>query len=134
MSKPSSISRFVPTESEFRILKALWLLGPSTVAAVQAYCSEDRAMGYTTALKFLQILWIKKAVVRRRQGRLDIYQTTVTQEEVNRALILKHLHLMYNGSALLWVRSALKFKLIRTQDLHKLILKKKKTKSSRRKK
>ena len=123
---------FLPTEGEYKILKALWKLGPSTVGEIQMHCSKDRPMGYTTALKFLQILLAKKAVTRERRGRLDIYQVAVKHEEVNRILSLKHLDLLYDGLAIEWIRSALQHKWIKTKDIQRLIKPRKKVK--RRKK
>ncbi len=123
---------FLPTESEYKILKALWKLGPSTVGEIQIHCSKDRPMGYTTALKFLQILLAKKAVTRERRGRRDIYQVAVKHEEINRILSLKHLDLLYDGVAIECVRSALQHKWLKTKDLQRLIKPRKKAKRRKR--
>jgi predicted transcriptional regulator len=123
---------FLPTESEYKILKALWKLGPSTVGEIQIHCSKDRPMGYTTALKFLQILLAKKAVTRERRGRRDIYQVAVKHEEINRILSLKHLDLLYDGVVIEWVRSALQHKWVKTKDLQRLIKPRKKAKRRKR--
>ncbi len=124
---------FLPTEREYKILSALWKLGPSTVGEIQTLCSEERPMGYTTALKFLQILLAKKAVTRLRDGRRDVYEAIIGIDEVNRALFIKYLRLIHEGSPLHWVRSALKWKLIKSKDLRRLLIKKK-TKVSKKKK
>ncbi|MEY3314691.1 MAG: hypothetical protein SGVNAXEH_000888 [Holophagaceae bacterium] len=123
---------FLPTEGEYKILRALWKRGPSTVSEIQTLCSEEHPMGYTTALKFLQILLAKKAVIRERRGRRDIYQVAVKYEEVNRILSLKHLALLYDGVAMEWVRSALKYKWIKTKDLQRLIKPRKKVKKRKK--
>ncbi|MFM8431009.1 MAG: BlaI/MecI/CopY family transcriptional regulator [Holophagaceae bacterium] len=123
---------FLPTEGEYKILRALWKRGPSTVSEIQTLCSEEHPMGYTTALKFLQILLAKKAVIRERRGRRDIYQVAVKYEEVNRTLALKHLALLYDGVAMEWVRSALKYKWIKTKDLQRLIKPRKKVKKRKK--
>ena len=123
---------FLPTEGEYKILRALWKRGPSTVSEIQTLCSEEHPMGYTTALKFLQILLAKKAVIRERRGRRDIYQVAVKYEEVNRILSLKHLVLLYDGVAMEWVRSALKYKWIKTKDLQRLIKPRKKVKKRKK--
>ena len=43
-----------PTDSECRILSALWALGPATVREVFEELNASHDMGYTTVLKFMQ--------------------------------------------------------------------------------
>jgi BlaI family penicillinase repressor len=45
-----------PTDAELAILNVLWQRGASTVREVQEALSRDRPTGYTTVLKFLQIM------------------------------------------------------------------------------
>ncbi|MFB3077278.1 MAG: BlaI/MecI/CopY family transcriptional regulator, partial [Lysobacterales bacterium] len=46
-----------PTNAELGILRVLWSLGPSTVRKVHEYLQIEKAtVGYTTVLKFLQIM------------------------------------------------------------------------------
>ena len=53
-----------PTASELEILGVLWNRGPSTVREVHDALQEKRAMGYTSVLKFLQIMTAKGSVRR----------------------------------------------------------------------
>ena len=45
-----------PTDAELAILRVLWERGPSTVGAVHEALSRARPVGYTTALKLMQIM------------------------------------------------------------------------------
>ena len=40
-----------PTDAELAILRVLWEKGPSTVHQIHDVLSQERALGYTTALK-----------------------------------------------------------------------------------
>ena len=53
-----------PTAAELRILRALWRLGPSTVRQVHEALPARSTTGYTTVLKFLQIMYQKGLVER----------------------------------------------------------------------
>ena len=55
-------SRRKPTDAELAILRVLWTRGPSTVREVA--WALDRATGYTTILKLLQIMTEQGLVVR----------------------------------------------------------------------
>jgi predicted transcriptional regulator len=53
-----------PTEGELAILRVLWQRGPSTVRQVHQALNEVRKTGYTTVLKFMQIMHEKGLVSR----------------------------------------------------------------------
>ena len=53
-----------PTEAELTILRVLWQRGPSTVRQVHQALNAIKKTGYTTVLKFLQIMHEKGLVSR----------------------------------------------------------------------
>ena len=67
-----------PTNSELAILQVLWRDGPSTVKAVQE--ALGRETGYTTALKFLQIMTEKGLVRRNETARAHVYEAANLQD------------------------------------------------------
>lgn len=79
-----------PTDAELDILRVLWDLGPSTVRQVQEELSRLRDVGYTTALKLLQIMTDKGLVVRDESQRSHIYRTK-QQAEVTQKQLVKDL-------------------------------------------
>ena len=51
-----------PTDAELAILRVLWQRGPSTVKQVQQVLEATKKAGYTTVLKFMQIIDRKSVV------------------------------------------------------------------------
>ena len=88
-----------PTPAELEILRVLWKRGPSTVREVQTELSRSRPTGYTTALKFLQIMTQKGLVRRDESQRTHIYRASVPKEETQGHLVSDLLERAFEGSA-----------------------------------
>ncbi len=76
-----------PTEAELMILGALWDRGPSTVREVMESLSGEREMGYTSVLKFLQIMHEKGLVKRDETGRTHVYSAAQPAEKMRKRLV-----------------------------------------------
>lgn len=96
-----------PTESELEILQDLWQQGPSTVREVNDRLNEKREVGYTTTLKFMQIMHEKGLVTRNRDGKSHVYAASAPQEETQRKLLDEFVENTFGGSAMKLVMSAL---------------------------
>ena len=96
-----------PTNSELAILQELWKRGPSTVKVVHEALSSTRDIGYTTALKLMQIMHEKGLLTRERQGKTHIYQPAVSQERIQNQLLNKLVDTAFQGSALKLIMQAL---------------------------
>ena len=96
-----------PTEAELGILQVLWKLGPSTVAQVQQSLSSVRQTGYTTALKFLQIMTEKGLVTRDESRRAHVYQAAMGKAQMQQQLVGDLLERAFGGSASSLVLQAL---------------------------
>lgn len=87
-----------PTAAELEILRVLWKLGPSTVRQVHTAMNETARVGYTTVLKFLQIMHQKGLVTRDDSQRAHVYRARLskdkTQEQITRHLVDK----VFDGS------------------------------------
>jgi BlaI family transcriptional regulator, penicillinase repressor len=88
-----------PTSAELKILRVLWNRGPSTVREVHEVLSEERATGYTSVLKFLQIMTEKGLVQRNEAQRAHVYQACLPAEQTKRQLAGDILHRVFEGSA-----------------------------------
>jgi predicted transcriptional regulator len=88
-----------PTASELEILRVLWARGPSTVREVHDALREQRALGYTTVLKLLQIMTAKGTVRRNEDQRAHVYEACQPAEETKRQLVGDVLHRVFQGSA-----------------------------------
>jgi BlaI family transcriptional regulator, penicillinase repressor len=88
-----------PTVSELEILRVLWTRGPSTVREVHDALNEKRAMGYTSVLKFLQIMTAKGIVRRNETQRAHVYESCLPAEQTKRQLAGDMLQRVFEGSA-----------------------------------
>ncbi len=96
-----------PTAAELGILRALWTLGPSTVRQVQDAVSRDEPTGYTTVLKFLQIMHQKGLVERDESNRAHVYRARVTQQDTQRLMTSQLVDRLFDGSRSKLVLAAL---------------------------
>src|ERR1700688_2099634 len=88
-----------PTDAELEILRVLWDRGPSTVRQVHTVLEQARPVGYTTVLKFMQIMAVKGLVGRDETARAHVYKARVAQEQTQRQLVHHLLERAFGGSA-----------------------------------
>lgn len=90
-----------PTESELEILQILWKKGPSTVREVNELLNDnvDKSIGYTTTLKFMQIMFEKGLLRRDDSQRTHIYTAAVREGKIQSAMLDRFLNAAYQGSA-----------------------------------
>jgi predicted transcriptional regulator len=88
-----------PTASELEILRVLWTRGPSTVREVHESLREQKALGYTTVLKLLQIMTAKGTVRRNEEQRAHVYEACLPATETKRQLAGDVLQRVFEGSA-----------------------------------
>ena len=104
-----------PTESELKILQVLWRRGPSSVREIW----EDLRgkTGYTTVLKFLQIM-LEKNLVQRDEGEIThVYEAAVTKDRTEERLVNGLVDRAFAGSAGQLVLRALSAKSISPEEL-----------------
>src|ERR1043166_4846671 len=88
-----------PTASELQILQVLWERGPSTVREVHDALQEEKALGYTTVLKLMQIMTAKGLVRRNEDQRAHVYEAQQPAEKTKRQLAADMLERVFDGSA-----------------------------------
>jgi predicted transcriptional regulator len=88
-----------PTVSELEILRVLWTRGPSTVRAVHEALAAQKAIGYTSVLKFLQIMTAKGTVRRNEEQRAHVYEACLPAEQTKRQIAGYMLQRVFEGSA-----------------------------------
>jgi len=96
-----------PTDAELRILRVLWNRGPSTVRDVHEVLAAERPAGYTTTLKFLQIMLDKRLVTRDESARTHIYAAAVAEGQAQRTATADLIGRMFGGSAAALMQHAL---------------------------
>ena len=88
-----------PTRSELAILQILWSRGPSTVREIHEVLAKDKDVGYTSALKFLQIMTTKGLVTRTEDQRAHIYSAVQPAEKTKQQFAADVLKRVFHGSA-----------------------------------
>ena len=91
--------KFNPTPSELEILHILWSRGPSTVREIHDELSKEKDVGYTSALKFLQIMTTKGLVTRSEDQRAHVYTASNPAETTKQQLATDVLQRVFRGSA-----------------------------------
>ena len=115
MAKKGTPSR--PTDAELGILRVLWQRGPSTVREVRDVLHAEKPTGYTTALKFMQIMHDKGLLVRDESQMSHVYQPRVPAEKTQRQLVADLLERAFEGSARNLVMQALSAKKVSPEEL-----------------
>ena len=106
-----------PTDAELAILRVLWDLGPCTVREVQEELEKSRRTGYTTVLKFLQIMTEKSLVKRDEARRAHVYEAAYPEEQMQKQLVGDLLERAFGGSAMKLVMRALDAKRASSAEL-----------------
>jgi BlaI family transcriptional regulator, penicillinase repressor len=92
-------SKAQPTPSELEILHVLWSRGPSTVREIHDVLSAQKELGYTSALKLLQIMTTKGLVTRTEDQRAHVYTATLPAEKTKQQFASDVLNRVFRGSA-----------------------------------
>lgn len=87
-----------PTPSELEILQILWTRGPSTVREIHEELSKEKELGYTSALKLLQIMTTKGLVERTEDQRAHVYSAALPAEKTKQQFANDVLQRVFRGS------------------------------------
>jgi BlaI family transcriptional regulator, penicillinase repressor len=109
-----------PTDREIAILRILWDKGPSTVKQVNEAMNKDRATGYTTTLKLMQIMAEKGLVIRDESSFQHVYKPAISEENAQQQLVGNLLERAFSGSAEKLVMRALSAKKVSPEELSRI--------------
>ena len=96
-----------PTPAELGILRILWKIGSGTVREIQEALAEEEPTGYTTVLKFLQIMHGKGLVTRDESRRAHVYRAQLSQDQAQRDMTTQLIDRVFDGSTSKLVLAAL---------------------------
>lgn len=96
-----------PTDAELAILRVLWDRGAATVREVHDELNRHKAYGYTTVLKFMQIMTEKGLVLRDDTNRSHVYRATLAPEKMQRSMVREIVQKLFAGSTRALVQQAL---------------------------
>jgi predicted transcriptional regulator len=97
----------LPTSSELEILQVIWQRGPCTVREVYRTLASDREIGYSTVLKFMQIMTDKGTLIRDESVRPQVYRSAKPQRQVQRGIVRDLVARAFGGSPVTLVMQAL---------------------------
>jgi BlaI family transcriptional regulator, penicillinase repressor len=109
-----------PTASELEILQILWQNGAQTVRFVNDELNKLREVGYTTTLKFMQIMLDKGTLTREIIDRSHIYSPAVSEETTQAQLLRGFTDATFRGSSASLVMRALGNGTASAEDLAKI--------------
>lgn len=90
-------SKEIPTDSELNILRVLWERGDSTIKEIHEALPQNT--GYTTTLKFVQIMREKKLVERLNEKRPHYYKALAKQASTEKKLLTSWIGKLTQGTA-----------------------------------
>ncbi len=96
-----------PTTGELAILRVLWQRGHATVREVVDELGRTGTVGYTTALKLMQIMTEKGLVERDERTRVHVYRAKLSEDSAQRRFVHDLLDTLFDGSAKKLVMQAL---------------------------
>jgi predicted transcriptional regulator len=112
------IRRPRPTDAELTILRILWAKGPCTVRQVYEDLARERTLGYTTALKLLQVMTEKGLTTREQIGpQQHAYRARTSETDTQKQLLTDLLHRAFGGSMSQLVMQALATKKASAEEL-----------------
>lgn len=109
-----------PTNSELEILNVLWRRGPLTVREVHDELAAKRDIGYTTALKLLQLMAEKGLVTRDESARSHVYLAAVQETKIKKHLVTDMMERVFDGSTVGLVAQALTSKKASKKELEQI--------------
>jgi predicted transcriptional regulator len=97
----------LPTSSELEILRIIWDRGPSTVREVYRTLAREREVGYSTVLKFMQIMTEKGSLIRDDSVRPQQYRAAQARQQTQRGIIRDVIDRAFGGSSATLIVQAL---------------------------
>ena len=120
MNKDQNNFQLVPTDAELEILKVLFIHGPQTVRFVNDEINKNHEVGYTTTLKFMQLMLDKKLLTRDIIDRSHIYRPVITEHQTQNLVLSEMLDRAFRGSASTLVMNLLGNQNTSVEELHKI--------------
>ena len=112
-----------PTAAELEILQVLWQNSPQTVRYVNEELNKLyplKEIGYTTTLKFMQLMLDKGTLTREIVDRSHIYRPSVSEETTQAQLLRGFVDTTFRGSSASLVMRALGNGSATPEDLAKI--------------
>jgi BlaI family transcriptional regulator, penicillinase repressor len=114
------IRKYQPTTGELEILQVIWDKGSATVREVHDVLKESKDIGYTTALKTMQIMTAKGILKRDTSNRTHIYSPVVSMEKTRKQFLSRLVDGFFQGSTTNMVLGALDNKALSSSEIQEI--------------
>ena len=111
---------FQPTDAELAILSVLWDKGPSTVREINEVLNKAKPTGYTTTLKFMQIMAEKGLLLRDESPFAHVYRPAISEKRTQKQVVSSLVDRAFAGSTGKLVMRALDSKKIPPEELDRI--------------
>lgn len=115
---PSRPDTPLPTAAELDILAVLWRRGPATVREV--HDELNKASGYTTTQKQMQLMLEKGLLMRAERFNVHIYEAGLPREQTQTRILDDLLSRAFDGSSSALVMRALSTKRASPKELDEI--------------
>ena len=109
-----------PTDAELAILSVLWDKGPCTVRDVNDRINEAKPTGYTTTLKFMQLMAEKGLLLRDDSQFRHVFRPAISEEKTQKQVVSSLVDRAFAGSAAKLVVRALSARKIPDEELARI--------------
>ena len=121
------------TETEWTVIKAIWKTEPCTATAIQELLHQQTQWSYSTVRTIMDRMVVKGLLKAEKAGKVTLFQSTVTQQQAQRAELLYALKHAFNGALTPMVQCLLNAEKLSAKDIAELeALLETKKKSSKR--
>ena len=107
-------------DAEFAVMEAVWRIGGPTTSAMIAECVDAKKWSQTTILTFLSRLSEKGFLKVRKEGKQNVYDVLVGEEDYVKSESKSFLKRLHSGSITNLVASLYDSKSISEADLEEL--------------
>ena len=105
------------TESEWSIIKAVWETEPCTAPAIQERLSKSTGWHYSTVRTLMDRMVSKGLLSAKKEGKLTIYNSTITRVDAQRGELFYALKHAFNGALTPMVQCLLESNDLKADDL-----------------
>lgn len=116
MSKPN----VELTEAEWSVIKAIWESEPCTAPAIQEKLFKLTGWTYSTVRTMMDRMVAKGVLKAKKEGKLTIYQSTVTRKQAQHGELFYALKHAFNGALTPMVQCLLENNDLNAGELEKL--------------
>lgn len=108
------------TESEWSIIKAVWETEPCTAPVIQERLSQSTGWHYSTVRTLMDRMVSKGLLTAKKEGKLTIYNSTITRVDAQRGELFYALKHAFNGALTPMVQCLLESNDLKADDLAEL--------------